>query len=94
MLKKVLIILLGIIIVFMLFGRERVIFNLDKIRTEYIDDSLSVTIVGTSLSKWSHKFGFDLPTNNDFSNQKIILPELACNTDISLGHFCLRILKE
>jgi hypothetical protein len=56
MLKKVLIILLGIIIVFMLFGRERVIFNLDKIRTEYIDDSLSVTIVGTSLSKWSHKY--------------------------------------
>lgn len=54
--KYFLIMLLLLIIIFVLFGKERVIFNLDKIRTEYIDDNLSVTIVGTSLSKWSHKY--------------------------------------
>lgn len=47
-----------------------------------------------SNGKWSHKFGFEKPTNLNFMGQEIILPELACSTDRSVGYFLLGINKE
>ncbi len=47
-----------------------------------------------SNGEWSHKFSFGEPSNLDFSGNKITLPELVCNTDISIGYYLLGMIKE
>ena len=54
--KKIAIIVLIIVVAFILFGRERLVFNLDKIKVTYLDNDLIVTIVGNSGFKWSHSY--------------------------------------
>lgn len=44
-----------------------------------------------SNGKWSHKLSFEEPTNLDFTDKEIVLPELACSTDISIGYYLLGI---
>lgn len=47
-----------------------------------------------SNNTWSHKFGFEPPSNLTFSGDKITLPEYACSTDISVGYFLLSLTKQ
>ncbi len=47
-----------------------------------------------SNGKWSHKIGYELPSNLDFSGKEITLPEYACSTDISVGYYILGIANQ
>ncbi len=47
-----------------------------------------------SNGKWSHKFGFDEPSNTDFMGKEIVLPEFCCETDINVGYFLISMIKE